>query len=53
MTQRMAAAIPGARAVILPGLRHMALAEDPTAFNAPLVSFLKSALIHSKRFDGC
>ncbi len=35
MTQRMAAAIPGARAVILPGLRHMALAEDPTAFNAP------------------
>lgn len=44
MTQRMAAAIPGARAVILPGLRHMALAEDPTAFNAPLVSFLKNAM---------
>jgi len=45
MTQRMAAAIPGARAVILPGLRHMALAEDPTAFNDPLVSFLSDAMI--------
>ena len=27
MTQRMASAIPGARSVILPGLRHMTLAE--------------------------
>jgi len=44
MTQRMAAAIPGAKAVILPGLRHMALAENPAAFNAPLVSFLKQAM---------
>ena len=45
MAQRMAAAIPGAQIVILPGLRHMALAEDPTTFNAPLVSFLKKAMI--------
>ena len=44
MTQRMAAAIPGAKVAILPGLRHMALAEDPTAFNAPLVSFLTEAM---------
>ncbi|MEE8534744.1 MAG: alpha/beta fold hydrolase [Kiloniellales bacterium] len=45
MAQRMASAIPGARSVILPGLRHMALAEDPTAFNAPLVSFLTEMLV--------
>ena len=44
MAQRLAAAIPGARVAILPGLRHMALAEDPAAFNAPLVSFLKQAM---------
>ncbi len=42
MTRRMSAAIPGARAVILPGLRHMGLAEDPQRFNAPLVEFLGS-----------
>ncbi len=36
---------PGARVAILPGLRHMALAEDPAAFNAPLVSFLTEALV--------
>jgi len=41
MTRRMAAAIPGAEAVILPDLRHMGLAEDPATFNAPLVGFLK------------
>ena len=40
MARRLAAAIPGARAVILPGQRHMGLAEDPAAFNAPLVAFL-------------
>jgi pimeloyl-ACP methyl ester carboxylesterase len=45
MAQRMASAIPGARIAILPGLRHMALAEDPTAFNAPLVSFLTETLV--------
>jgi pimeloyl-ACP methyl ester carboxylesterase len=45
MAQRMASAIPGARIVIVPGLRHMALAEDPTTFNAPLVSFLTETLV--------
>ena len=44
MTQRMAEAIPGADAVILPGLRHMGLAEDAQAFNAPLVAFLNRSL---------
>ena len=44
MTRRMAAAIPGAEAVILPGLRHMALAEAPDRVNAPLVAFLRAAL---------
>ncbi len=45
MAQRMASAIPGARIAILPGLRHMALAEDPTTFNTPLVSFLTEILV--------
>ena len=45
MAQRLAAAIPGARIAILPGLRHMALAEDPATFNAPLVSFLAEMLV--------
>ncbi len=43
MSRRMAARIPNAECVILAGLRHMALAEDPDAFNAPLISFLESA----------
>ncbi len=43
MSRRMAACIPHAECVVLPGLRHMALAEDPDAFNAPLISFLESA----------
>ena len=45
MARRMAAAIPGARIVILHGLRHMALVEDPAAFNAPLTSFLTETLV--------
>jgi len=40
----MAALIPNASVVVLPGLRHMALAESPRAFNAPFLSFLRSAL---------
>jgi pimeloyl-ACP methyl ester carboxylesterase len=44
MATRMAGRIPGARKVVLPGLRHMALAESPGAFNGPLVSFLVEAL---------
>lgn len=44
MARRMAALIPGARTEILPGLRHMALAEDPEAVSAALVPFLEKAL---------
>ena len=44
MTRRMAEVIPGAEAVILPGLRHMGLAENPAMFNGPLVDFLSRAL---------
>ena len=40
----MARLIPGARLVILPGLRHMALAEEPAAVNAPLFTFVRDAL---------
>ncbi|MEE8228040.1 MAG: alpha/beta fold hydrolase [Kiloniellales bacterium] len=45
MARRMAALIPGARAEIIPGLKHMGLAEDPAAFNSILVPFLEEALI--------
>jgi len=44
MSQRMAASIPHAECVILPGLRHMALAEDPDTFNVPLMSFMESVM---------
>ena len=44
MARAMAGLIPGARLVVLPGLRHMALAESPAAINAPLCAFLRDAL---------
>lgn len=40
MTRAIAAGIEDAEAVILPGLRHMALAENPDAVNRPLRTFL-------------
>lgn len=40
MTRAIAAEIAGAEALVLPGLRHMALAEAPEAVNAPLLRFL-------------
>ncbi|MFK7939880.1 MAG: alpha/beta fold hydrolase [Roseovarius sp.] len=40
MTHAIAAEIDGAQALVLPGLRHMALAEDPEAVNTPLRAFL-------------
>ncbi|MEX0304928.1 MAG: alpha/beta fold hydrolase [Leisingera sp.] len=40
MSRAIAAEIPGAELHILKGLRHMALAEDPQAVNAPLTDFL-------------
>lgn len=42
MTHAIAAEISGAEAVILPGLRHMALAENPSAVNTPIRQFLDS-----------
>ena len=44
MSKAMAGLIPGARLVILPGLRHMALAESPSAVGEPLGAFLREAL---------
>ena len=44
MARAMAGLIPGARLAILPGLRHMALAESPAAVNEPLCTFLRDAL---------
>ena len=39
MSRAIAAEIPGSELVILPGLRHMALAEAPELFNAKLLDF--------------
>lgn len=44
MAAAMAAEIPDARVVILPGLKHMALAEAPESVNVPLVTFLRETL---------
>jgi pimeloyl-ACP methyl ester carboxylesterase len=44
MTRRMAESIPNAEAVILPGLRHMGLAEDPDRVNGLLLGFLDRAV---------
>lgn len=40
MTKAIAAEIPDSKAIILPGLRHMALMEDPAAVNVPVRAFL-------------
>ena len=45
MARQMALAIADAKVVILPGLRHMALAEDPPSVNGPLLEFLRAALL--------
>lgn len=44
MSAAIAAEIPGARLLILKGLRHMALAEDPQAVNRPVMDFLTEVL---------
>lgn len=44
MSVAIATEIPRARLVILKGLRHMALAEDPPAVNRPVVTFLTEVL---------
>ena len=43
MSRAIAGEIQGSSLVILPGLRHMALAEAPEDFNRVLVGFLRSA----------
>ena len=40
MTMAIAAEIKGSATLVLPGLRHMALAENPDAVNAPVLAFL-------------
>lgn len=45
MARRMAELIPDSRVVILPGLRHMALAENPAAFNEPLIRHFEETLL--------
>ncbi|MEM9911204.1 MAG: alpha/beta hydrolase [Pseudomonadota bacterium] len=44
MAKAIAYEIDGAEVKILRGLRHMALAEDPTAVNAPVNAFLASVM---------
>lgn len=44
MARRMVARIANARLVIVPGLKHMGLMEDPAAINDILVPFLSDAL---------
>ncbi len=39
-TEYLARSIPGARLVVLPGLSHFAMIQDPAAFNSVLLSFL-------------
>jgi len=39
-TEYLARSIPGARLIILPGLSHFAMLQDPTAFNAAMLGFL-------------
>lgn len=44
MSMAIAAEIAGAETIILPGLRHMALMEDPVRTNAALGRFLQKAV---------
>jgi pimeloyl-ACP methyl ester carboxylesterase len=45
MTHAIAAEIEGAQAIVVPGLRHMALTETPSQFTEPLLRFLDEALV--------
>lgn len=44
MAERMATLMPQGKSIILPGLRHMALAEDPVVVNNALLQFLEDAM---------
>lgn len=46
MTKAIADDFEGGEALILPGLRHMALAEDPPAVNGPVKAFLDRVLVY-------
>lgn len=48
MTEAIAKEIDGGKALILEGLRHMALAENPPAVNMPVREFLDRVLAHEK-----
>ena len=39
-TEYLARSIPGARLIILPGVSHFAMLQDPAAFNAAMLGFL-------------
>jgi pimeloyl-ACP methyl ester carboxylesterase len=41
MARRLADAIAGARCLILPGMRHLALMEAPEAVTNPLIDLLE------------
>ena len=42
MTHQIAAEISGSKTVILPALRHMAMAEAPDLFNQHLMAFIEN-----------
>ena len=44
MSRRMAALVPGAEVVIVPGLRHMGIWEQPQVFTAAILDFLARRL---------
>jgi pimeloyl-ACP methyl ester carboxylesterase len=49
MSRAIAAEIEGAQALVLPGLRHMALVENPDAINLPVRRFLDNLEAELKR----
>jgi pimeloyl-ACP methyl ester carboxylesterase len=44
MAHAIAAEIPDAEAIIVPGLQHMGLVENPGSFSNPLLKFFDWAL---------
>lgn len=49
VTQWLASHIPGSRHVAIPAAGHMPQLEQPAAFNAALVEFLKSSVVETAR----
>jgi len=49
MMQRMAAKIPGAKFVVLPGLGHLPNLENAAAFDAAVLAFLRDLPSSDKR----